>query len=59
MDVSAAAPVVPPIELQPVEISFSYKGSMVTLTAPNLAGARWAGKYLQQLLTDLEGALLS
>ena len=48
------ASVVPSIELQPVEISFSYNGIAVTLTAPNFAGARWAGKYLQQLLADLE-----
>lgn len=46
-----------PGALEPVEISFSYNGSAVTLTAPNLAGARWAGQYLQQLLTDLERVL--
>ena len=40
-------------------ISFSYDGAEVTLTAPNLGSALWAGRYLQQLLSDLETTLQS
>ena len=43
----------------PVTVSFSYDGAEVTLTAPNLGRALWAGRYLQQLLSDLETTLQS
>lgn len=38
----------------PVEVSFSYDGCTVSLTAPDMPRAVWGSQYLHQILADIE-----
>lgn len=38
----------------PVEVSFSYDGCTVSLTAPDMPRAIWGSQYLHQILADIE-----
>lgn len=44
----------PPISTLPVEISFSYDGCTISLTAPDMARALWGSQYLRRILEDIE-----
>ena len=55
--VKAAAetpPKPPPISSLPVEVSFSYDGCAVSLTASDMARALWGSQYLRRILEDIE-----
>lgn len=41
----------------PVELSISYNGCTVTLSAPDISRATWSGRYLLRLLEDIQTGL--
>lgn len=51
---AVAPPKTPALLGLPVEVSFSYDGCTVSLTAPDMSRAVWGSQYLRQILADIE-----
>lgn len=51
---AATRPVSSNLPELPVEVSFSYDGCTVSLTAPDMPRAIWGSQYLRQILANIE-----